>query len=85
MSLEIINAIAGTLIPRREDIDHDWTTLTLYPEHVAIECTCGYHAPPPGLCERPEHHIDECLFKTNRLRDADKLTQPLLVKAAHRG
>ena len=57
------------LLDRQQDIEKDWQTLSSYPEYVAVECTCGYSAPPVGFAESPSHHIENCAFRTNRLRN----------------
>ncbi|MGB0503018.1 MAG: hypothetical protein ACPGGD_03135 [Thalassolituus sp.] len=69
----------GELMPRPEDIKHDEQTLSLYQDYVSAECTCGYHSPPPGLCENPMAHIEYCAFRTNRLRNANNIGQSLIA------
>ncbi|MFK5949520.1 MAG: hypothetical protein QM500_12210 [Methylococcales bacterium] len=63
----IANIADGVLMPRREDVEHDFTTIASYPDQVALECTCGYHAPPMGLADNPMAHIESCGYRTNRL------------------
>lgn len=67
------------LMERREDVEHDFTTIGDYPDYVAIECTCGFHAPPVGLSERPNAHIEHCAFRTNRLRNVENINQALIT------
>ena len=67
------------LVPRREDVEHDFTTISMYPDYVAVECTCGFHAPPVGLAENPMAHVEYCEYRTNRLRNIKDISQPLLV------
>ena len=74
----IMDIPEGVLMPRREDIEHDFTTIASYPDHVALECTCGFHAPPVGLAENPMVHVEHCEDRTNRLRLAVNATQRLI-------
>lgn len=77
-----IDESGGELMTRRGDIDHDFTTIAAYPEHVAVECTCGYHAPPVGLAENPDAHIESCAYRTSRLRGVNGLGKLPAVNAA---
>jgi len=66
-------------MPRREDVDHDFTTIAEYPEYVAAECTCGHSAPPVGLAENPLAHVEHCEYRTSRLRNIENINQGLLA------
>ena len=72
---ELIEISGGVLMPNRKDIEHDFTTIGSYPDYVALECTCGFHAPPIGLADRPLAHIEHCAFRTNRL---DEISDELI-------
>lgn len=70
--------LEGELLLVNDEVTHDYTTLTNYPEHVALYCTCGYSAPPVGLATNPLAHVEHCRYRTNNLRLIDNMRQRLI-------
>lgn len=56
----------------QDDIENDCQTLNLYPEKAKTLCTCGVHAPPPGLVDNPKCHIPACCYRAELAISANK-------------
>lgn len=66
------------LLPSVGEVTHDKQTVKLYGAEVRCNCTCGNHAPPPGLADRPEAHIPGCGYRAHK---AKRVNQYVLVGA----